>query len=184
MTPDTAGYSLTARTFHWVTAALVLMAIPMGIIMNNVGPGPLQDFLFNLHRSIGALLLPIVAARLVYRIGHPAPALPADIPPLQQFAAHATHAALYFLLIVQPLVGWVATSAYRAPITLFWLVPLPPIWPEDRAFSERLFIVHWLIGITLALLVIAHIGAALFHHFVRRDDILLRMLYGTPQKAS
>src|SRR6185503_14078104 len=141
-------------------------------------PGPLQDTLFNLHRSIGATLLPIVLARLLYRLTHRPPPLPADIPPLQQFAAQFTHAALYLFLIVQPLIGWVATSAYRAPITVFWLFTLPPIWPEDRAFSERLFGVHKVVGITMAALVLAHIGAALFHHFVRRDEILLRMLRG------
>lgn len=178
MTPDTPGYSLTARIFHWTTAVLVLTVIPLGILMNAAGEGPLQDFLFNLHRSIGAILLPIVVARLLYRIGHPPPPLPADLAAIQVFAARFTHAALYILLIVQPLLGWVATSAYRAPITVFWLFTLPPIWPEDRALSERLFGVHKVVGIVMALLVIAHIGAALFHHFIRKDEILVRMLRG------
>jgi cytochrome b561 len=178
MTPDTPGYSLTARTFHWTTAVLVLAVIPLGILMGNVGGGPLQDFLFNLHRSIGAVLLPIAVARLLYRIGHPPPPLPAEMPAIQAFAAHFTHAALYIFLIVQPILGWVATSAYRAPISVFWLFTLPPIWPENRGFSERLFGVHKVVGITMAVLLIAHVGAALFHHFIRKDDILLRMLRG------
>ena len=183
MTPDTPGYSLTARIFHWTTAVLVLTAIPLGLLMNAVDGGPLQDFMFNLHRSIGAVLLPIVVARLLYRIGHPPPPLPVHMPAIQKFAAHFSHAALYILLIVQPLIGWGATSAYRAPITVFWLVPLPPIWPEDRAFSERLFGVHRVVGITMAALLIVHVGAALFHHFVQRDDILMRMLRGGTAKV-
>ena len=85
---------------------------------------------------------------------------------------------LYALLIVQPFTGWIATSAYRAPVIVFGLFELPPIWRESRAFSEQLFFVHGLIGIAIACLVAAHIGAALYHHFVRRDRVLLRMITG------
>ncbi len=178
MTPQTDGYSLTARLFHWLTAIVVLTALAAAIVMNNIGEGPLEDFLYDFHRSLGAILIPIVLARLLWRIGHPAPPLPADIPVLQQWVAHLTHIALYILLIVQPILGWVATSAYRAPITVFWLFTLPPIWPENRALSDQLFFVHQFIGFTLAALLCAHIGAALFHHFVLRDRILIRMWRG------
>ena len=80
------------------------------------------------------------------------------------------------MLIVQAFVGWIATSAYRAPIKVFWLFELPPIWPVDQPFSEKMFGVHRLLGIALALLICVHIGAALFHHFVRKDDVLMRMV--------
>jgi cytochrome b561 len=91
-------------------------------------------------------------------------------------AASSVHVALYVLLIVQPIVGWIGTSAFRAPINVFWLFELPPIWPENRAFSDQVFQVHRAIGYLIVLLLAAHIGAALFHHFVRRDRVLLRML--------
>ena len=73
-------------------------------------------------------------------------------------------------------VGWIATSAYRAPVPFFWLFNLPPIWREDRDFSERMYLIHGWIGILIALFVLGHIGAALFHHFIRKDEILVRML--------
>ena len=173
-----SGYTLTARILHWLTAALVLTMIPIGIVMANADFGVWQDTLYHLHRSIGAVLLLLVLGRLIWRLGHPAPPLPADIPAIQQFAAHATHWALYGLLILQALVGWIATSAYRAPILVFWLFELPPVWPVDRPLSEKIFAVHRLIGIAIALLNCAHIGAALFHHFVRKDDVLMRMVRG------
>lgn len=178
--PDAAvvGYTLTARVLHWVTAALVLTMIPIGIAMANADFGDAQDTLYHLHRSIGAILLPIMLGRLLWRLRHPAPPLPADIPALQQFAAHATHWALYVLLIAQAMVGWIATSAYRAPILVFWLFELPPIWPVDRPFSERMFGLHRLLGITIVVVLCAHIGAALYHHFVRRDRVLMRMVSG------
>ena len=172
------AYSLTARALHWATAILVLATIPIAVAMTNVPAGPLQDFLYDLHRSLGAVIIPLVIARLGYRLTHPPLPLPDDIPPIQQFAARATHWGLYGLLIVQPLVGWVATSAYRAPIVVFGLFELPPIWPVDQPFSERLFVVHQVIGFAIAFLAAAHIGAALYHHYVRKDDVLMRMIAG------
>lgn len=174
----TGTYTATARVLHWLTAIVVLAAIPAGIVMDRLGEGPLADFLYDFHRSLGAVLIPLVIVRLWWRAGHTPPPLPFDIPASQRLAASATHFLLYALLVAQPLIGWVATSAYRAPITVFWLIPLPPIWPENRAFSDMLFGVHKYIGWALGVLVCMHIGAALFHHFIRRDRVLMRMVSG------
>jgi cytochrome b561 len=173
-----AAYSATARALHWITAALVLFMLPLGVVITNEWGGPLQDPLYDLHRSIGAVIIPLVILRLGYRLMHPPLPLPDDIPPLQQSAARATHWGLYALLIVQPFVGWIATSAYRAPIMVFGLFELLPIWPQDRPLSERLFVVHALIGAAIACLAALHIGAALYHHFVRKDRVLTRMITG------
>ena len=100
------------------------------------------------------------------------------MPAIQRGLAHAVHWALYALLILQPIVGWFATSAYRAPIVVFWLFDLPPIWQVDRAFSERLFSVHSLMGFAIGILALMHIAAALYHHFIHRDAVLMRMLRG------
>jgi cytochrome b561 len=109
-TPSSA-YGLTARALHWITAALVLTTIPLGVVIVNEWGGPLQDPLYDLHRSIGALLILVIMVRLGYRLTHPPLPLPDDIPPVQQLAARATHWALYGLLVVQPFVGWAATTA-------------------------------------------------------------------------
>jgi cytochrome b561 len=172
------AYSLTARVLHWSTAILVLTVLPLGVVIGNEWGGPLQDQLYDLHRSIGATILLLVVVRLGYRLTHPPSPLPDDIPAIQRAAAHVTHWGLYALLIAQPLVGWIATSASPSPIVVFGLFELPPIWPEDRAFSDRLFVVHAWIAIAIACLAAAHIGAALHHHFVRKDRVLMRMITG------
>ncbi len=176
--PPAPGYTLTARVLHWITAALVITMIPIGVVMANFDLGSRGDVLYDIHRSIGAILLPIMLIRLVYRWMNPPPPLPDDIPAAQQLAAHVTHWTLYFLLIVQSLIGWIATSAYRAPIKVFWLFELPPIWPVDQGFSERAFALHRWIGIALALLICLHIAGALYHHFIRKDRVLMRMVGG------
>jgi cytochrome b561 len=100
--------------------------------------------------------------------------------PAYTMTARVLHWLTAFLILamLQPFCGWIATSAYRAPIPVFGLFNLPPIWPENRAFSEQLFFVHNLMGIAIAGLAAAHIGAALYHHFVRKDRVLMRMITG------
>jgi cytochrome b561 len=172
------AYTITARVLHWITAFLILSMIPLGVVIANGWGGSAQDALYDLHRSIGMAVIPLVILRLINRWANPPLPLPDDIQAVQRFAAHAMHWSLYALLIVQPLAGWIATSAYRAPVTVFGRFELPPIWPEDRAFSERLFSVHSLIGIVITCLVAVHVGAALYRHFVREDRILTRMITG------
>jgi cytochrome b561 len=172
------AYTRTARALHWITALLILCMIPLGVVIANDWSGSAQDSLYDLHRSIGAAIIPLVIARLIYRRTHPPLPLPDEIPAIQRLAAEATHWGLYGLLLLQPFIGWVATSAYRAPMTVFGLLDLPPIWPENRVVSERLFVVHGLIGLAIAGLVAAHVAAALYHHVVRKDRILMRMITG------
>jgi cytochrome b561 len=170
-----AAYTLAARVLHWITAVLVLTMIPLGFLIANIEDLPR---LYDLHRSIGVLLLLIVLIRLAYRVTHPPLPLPADIPLVQRLVAALVHWTLYGVLIVQPILGWIATSAYPAPITVFWVFTLPPIWREDRALSDQLFAAHGALGIALALVISAHVGGALFHHFIRKDRVLMRMLSG------
>jgi cytochrome b561 len=172
------AYTVTARVLHWITAVLVLAMVPVGLVIANEWGGPAQDFLYNLHKSIGVTLIPIVIVRLIYRLTHPPAPLPDDIPAIQKFAAHVTHWALYGLILVQPFVGYIMTSAYPAPVPFFGLFEMPSIWPADRPLSERLSTVHLIIGISIAVVACMHIGAALFHYFVRKDRVLQRMLTG------
>jgi cytochrome b561 len=171
-------YTSTARFLHWLTAAIVLIIIPMGILMANLELGATGDVLFDLHRSLGFVLLPIAIWRLGYRLTHPVPALPADIPNYQVLAAEASHWGLYALLVIQPIIGWIANSAYGAPLNFFWLFNLPPIWPKNEPFSDAMFALHRWLGFLMAAMLLVHIGAAFFHHFVRKDNVLMRMVRG------
>jgi len=174
-----AGYGLTARSLHWVMAALILFNLPLGVAIARPGwTGPAHDWFYNLHRSVGALIIPLIVIRLAWRLTHPAPPLPDDMSPLQRGAALATHWGLYALLLLQPFLGWVGTSAFPAPIPVFGLFVLPAIWPPDRPLSDRLLAVHAGVGLTIAALVTLHIAAALYHHFWRNDDVLMRMVHG------
>jgi cytochrome b561 len=172
---QTRAYTPTARFLHWAVAAIVIGTIPVGFIIGAELGGPLQTPLYNLHRSFGILLIPLVIWRIAYRMTHrPAP-LPADLPAIQRFAAETTQVLLYILLIVQPIVGWIATSAYPAQFRFFGLFPVPLIWPENRDFSNLMFGLHYWLGLAMAALLCAHIAGALFHLLIRKDGVFQRM---------
>jgi cytochrome b561 len=176
MADVTGRYSLIARAIHWITALLVLTMVPAGLTMIRIGGGPLQNQLFDFHRSVGVTLMFLTVIRLAYRLTHKPAPLPDDIPAWQRFAAKATHMFLYGFLLVNPFLGWVATSAYGAKISVFGLFTMPAIVAKDRALSEQLFTVHEVLGLLFTAAVLMHIGAALYHGIIRRDGVLSRML--------
>jgi cytochrome b561 len=171
-----SAYSHGAIGFHWLTTAIVLTIIPLGIAMGQVEPGPTQDFLYNLHESLGVLVWPIALARLIYRFKNPPPPMQDDIPKLMKLAAELTHWALYAGLLVNPILGYLGVSTFGATINFFWLFELPNVMAKNEPLSGLILGAHKLIGILMALALCAHIGGALFHHVIRRDRTLLRML--------
>jgi cytochrome b561 len=168
----TRGYTPFAKTLHWLTVVLVLIQLPLGFLIARQYFG---DYGYNLHKSLGPLILIITLIRLFYRMTHPAPPLPDDLPGIIKLGAHANHYGLYALLIVQPIVGYVATSAYPAPVPFFGLFNLPKIWPDNQPLAEQLYVVHYWLGIVMVIFIAGHVCAALFHYFVRKDTILQRM---------
>ena len=165
-----------SKTLHWLVVALILVMAWIGLRMGDMPNGPDKIATYATHKSIGIMILVLVLARLAWRLYAGAPDAVPGTPRLQERVASLTHWALYALLVAMPLSGWVLNSASGFPLQWFGLFNLPPIWPEDRDFSERLYLVHGWIGILIAIFVLGHIGAALFHHFVRKDEILTRML--------
>ena len=176
MTGEILRYSLFARAVHWIMALLVFAMVPAGIVMIRISGGVLQNWLFDFHRSVGVLLMVLALVRLAYRVTHPPAPLPAEIPLWQRMAAKATHVFIYGFLILNPFVGWVATSAYGAKISVFGLFTMPVIVAKDRALADQLFGVHMVLGILFTATVALHVAAALYHGIVRRDGVLQRML--------
>ena len=117
-----------------------------------------------------------VVLRLGWRLSHRPPELPAGMPAWQSKAAVATHALLYLLMMAVPLSGWLMSSAKGFQTVYFGVLPLPDLLAKNAELGELLEEVHELLNFSMAALVIAHIVAALKHHFIDRDDVLSRML--------
>jgi cytochrome b561 len=176
---DAGSWGAPAKLFHWVMAALILAQIALGLMAANWRVSPMKLNLFFWHKSTGMLILALVALRLLWRLANPTPALPSGMAAWERAAAQLSHGLLYVLMIALPMTGWVINSASNVPFRIFWLVPLPAIVAPDKPTADLVALVHGGLFALLALVLVAHIGAALRHHFVKRNDVLTRMLPGT-----
>lgn len=174
--PQPEPYAPPARRIHWIMAILVIAVIPLGFIMMNLPSGPAQDQLFDLHRSIGFLILCLAVARVAARTLYPPPGRPAGMPTPLWIAAEAVHYALYALLFVMPVLGWLASSAFGSPVSVFGLFTLPDLVAKDDALADLFGDWHQRLGYLITALVLLHIGAGLWHGIVKRDGVLSRML--------
>jgi cytochrome b561 len=172
----TDHYPATSKLLHWLVAACVLITLPVAIAMNRVGQGPTQDSLYNLHKSLGILILVLMLLRLINRLVVGALAPEAEIAPWQKTVSSIVHASLYVLLLAMPIVGYIANSAYGASTPFFGLFELPSIVGKNEELATQLFTLHRWVGWLVILLALMHISAALYHHFIRRDAVLKRML--------
>jgi cytochrome b561 len=176
VTGPATRYRAPAKLLHWLTALAIFCVVPLGLAMTLANPGPEQNRLYDLHRSFGAVVLMLTALRLLWRLYAPAPPMVPGLPPWQERAARYTHYALYVLLFAVPLLGWTGTSAFGAQIVVFDLFTLPALVEKNRELAEILLPTHVIMALTLCFLLIGHIGAALYHHFIRKDETLRRML--------
>jgi cytochrome b561 len=178
MSDAVVRYRAPAQILHWLTAVLVVTGVGLGFAMLSVDAGPLQNRLFDLHRSFGASILALTGLRLLWRLYAPPPPMVAGLPAWQARIAAITHILLYVLLFAVPLMGWAGTSAFGARIPVFGLFELPMILEKNKELADVLLPLHGILALSLCALLIMHIGAALHHHFVRKDDTLRGMLPG------
>ena len=172
------SWGAPAKLFHWVTAALILAQIALGVMAASWRVSPAKLELFFWHKSNGMLILALVALRLLWRLANPPPELPSGMAAWERAAARLSHLLLYALMIAMPVTGWIVSSASNVPFRIFWLIPLPAIVAPDEPTADLVAWVHGGLAALLALVLVAHIGAALRHHFVKRDTVLERMLPG------
>ncbi len=175
---DFAAHGLPAvsKWLHWLVALSVLVAVPVGVSLPYLKPGPAQDGFYNMHKSFGVLILILMILRIINRFVAGAPAPEPALAAWKRATSSAVHGLLYVLLIVQPLVGYSANSAFGATTPFFGLFELPALVAKNDSLSTQLFTIHRWIGITIAVLAVMHIGAALQHYFIEKDGVLQRML--------
>jgi cytochrome b561 len=173
---STDSYDRVMRAVHWTTLALVAGAFAAVWIADPAIVGPYVRPVVQVHRSLGLSVAALTVFRLAWRWRARIPDLPADLPGVQKLAARGVEGLIYLLLLAQPLVGLLYTNAYGLRVNLFLLVELPSVIARDRPLAEQLGSIHSFLGYALLTLIGLHAAAALFHHFIRRDDVLNAML--------
>lgn len=169
------GYTGPARAAHWITAALLAVSIPLGLVMTRV-EGDLKFTLYHWHEWLGFAVWWLAVFRVAWRIGHPPPPHVPPLPRPQKIAAEAVHGLLYLALLAMPIIGWIGNSAFGFPLEPFGLFRLPDLVAKDEALGRRLLDLHGWAGWTVVVLLAMHVGAALHHHVIVRDQTLRRML--------
>jgi cytochrome b561 len=169
------GYGATAIALHWLTAALVLANVALGLSMVPLPISPTKLQWYLTHKSIGLTIFVVTGARIAWRLARGAPA-PVPMPDWQRRAATAVHALLYALLVAIPVSGWLYSSSTGVQVVYLGQVPLPDLVPKDRGLAAALKVVHVALNASLVALVVVHAAAAVRHHFADRDTVLARML--------
>ncbi|MFN3235291.1 MAG: cytochrome b [Gammaproteobacteria bacterium] len=171
-------YGTLAKAFHWLTFLLVVTLLIVGYLMDDFD-GAIRPFMYTTHKLFGLLLLLLMALRIIWALANPKPKLPKGTSYLEKFAEHFVHGAMYLLLFIMPLAGWfMSTAAGKAP-TFYGLFSIPmPFVPLNKAWAKIAFSIHEISAILIIIFVCIHVAAALYHHYVREDNILIRMLPG------
>jgi cytochrome b561 len=186
----TDRYGTVAMTLHWLIALLVIGNLCSGFYLANImdDTNSLHFPFIQIHKSIGLTVLVLSVLRLAWRLVNPIPPLPAGMSLPLRIAARGTHVLFYFFIIAIPLAGWSWTSSSTTGIQTFyfWLFHWPNIpflanAPHDVkvANSHMFHSYHIYLAYSAAVLLVLHVGAALYHHYWRRDTVLKRMLPGT-----
>ena len=177
-------YTATAKALHWLMAALIFGLLALGFYMHDLPLSPQKLQLYSWHKWAGVSAFLLAVIRLGWRLSHRPPALPASMSPAQRLAAHVGHLGLYVLMLAIPLSGWLMSSAKGFQTVWFGVLPIPDLLGKDAALGETLRAVHEYLNLTLIVVAIGHVAAALKHHFVDRDGLLFRMWPGRARPSS
>jgi len=199
------AWGALAQIFHWLMALLIIGLLIWGYNMSEgmemaqaarrrgdpalgrmpwiPGEWTVRELgmMYQLHKSAGLVVLMLGVLRLVWRMVNPAPPMPAHMPAWQKGAARSSHFLLYVLLFLMPLSGWVMSSAGEHMINFFltgWAFPFVPGVAGNERLGGLAHSGHFWLAWAITGLLVIHVGAALTHHFVKRDNVLRRMLPG------
>jgi cytochrome b561 len=176
---DRLHYGTTAKVFHWLIVALLLVQYPIGWFMPDIHRDMKPGAAMTLHISFGTVILMLIVMRFAWRLAHPV-APESSLPGWQRVSSQTVHWLLYALVLATTLTGWLFASFRGWSISWFFLVPLPMLASQNAAAGKAIDGLHQAMEWTLLVLIGIHLAAALAHIFIYRDRIMQRMLPGQP----
>lgn len=171
-------YGNLAKLLHWLVAIGIFALIWLGLQQSDMESGPERQAVRDLHGSIALVVFVLMTIRLVWRWMNPMPVPPDGLPAWQNAAAQLVHRGLYVAVFGQLLAGMLAVASGGRALAFFGLFSIPLPVAETDYFHELMEEVHETVWGIIAILVAVHIAAALYHHFVAKDDVLRRMTSG------
>lgn len=177
------SFGSVAKAFHWLIALGIIGMLIVGFIMADMNPSSTKYMLYGYHKSTGVLILLFVGLRLIWRFLNPTPQLPKTLRPWHHHVAKLSPIALYSLMFLMPLSGTILSQAGGHPITIYGLFTLPNILPKLPALSKVAGMVHEYGAFAFIGILTLHVGAALYHHFIIKTNILRRMMPSWLQRS-
>jgi cytochrome b561 len=170
-------YDTTAKVFHWLVAALLLVQYPIGWLMPDIHRGQKPGDAMMFHISFGIVILTLIVLRLAWRLSHPV-APESSLPPWQRLSSEIVHWLLYALVLATTFTGWLFASYRGWSLSFFNLFPMPMLASDNAAAGKAIDGLHQAGEWALLAVIGIHVVSALAHHFVYRDRIMQRMLPG------
>lgn len=173
------SYGNVSKYFHWGMFLILLGLVALGSYMNELPADTPEQMgykfgLYDMHKSFGILILILVVFRLGWRMINPIPKMPDTMSKIETLSAHVMHLLLYALMFAQPVFGWLMSSYAGFPVKLFGMI-LPSLADKDKAMGDIFHEAHEVGATLLVVTFVIHVAAALFHHFIRKDDVMNRM---------
>lgn len=171
-------YGSVSKFFHWSIFILFIMQIIVALSMGNVSKS-VRSYFYTFHKSLGLLILLVALLFIVWNLIDKKPRWSVAMPTWERISATIVHLALYILIIIMPISGWLMSTAAGHPPNFFWLLEIPmPGIAKNKMLAQTVSNVHSILAWILCALVAIHILAAFKHHFVTKDNILKRILPG------
>jgi len=168
-------YGTTAKLFHWLIVALLVVQYLIGWLMPDIHRGMKPGAAMTFHVSFGLLILILIVLRFAWRLTHPV-APESSLPRWQRLSSEAVHWLLYGLVLATSVTGWLFASFRGWSMSFFYLVPIPMLASDNAAAGKTIDGLHQAMEWTLLGGDRIHVAAALVHIFVYRDRIMQRML--------
>ena len=176
-----SNWGSVSRWFHWILGIAIIGMLAFGWWMNHIPARPDRLFYRSIHADIGYVVLLLMVAYLVWRLINPKPALPSGTPRWQRISAQISHSALFLVTIMVAMLGWAHSGAHKPDYaSWFGLFRVPQITSPDKATADAYEDRHIFFAYVLLALIVIHVAAALWHHFVKRDRVTARMVDGQP----
>jgi cytochrome b561 len=179
MNNKVTGWDSVSRMFHWGLGVAIIGMLAYGWWMNRIPARPDRFFHRSIHADIGYVILLMMALRIIWRAFHPVPALPSEMPLWGRVLARINQASLYVLTLLVGFLGWAHSGAHKPDYSSwFGLFRMPQFTTENRINARDYENWHIYMAYVLLALVVLHVVAALYHHVIKRDRVLTRMLDG------
>jgi cytochrome b561 len=173
--PRFPRYPRLSIALHWLSALAVLLAFAVGWSRELFDEDAPRALLMAVHQGAGVLVLGLLLVRIGARLALPVAPPAQPLPRALHKAAVLGHAALYLLLLAMPLLGWALSNAHGHAVSVFGLFPLPTLVATDPDLGDTLEDWHKGLAWVFAATIVSHVAAALWHHFFRRDHVLVSM---------